>query len=112
MEGAADAAGAGASRPQPLGRLTLVDLAGSERIKATGAEGGALKEAQAINKSLSALGNVIAAAALLPYARDAGTAAGFRYAPLTRRQTAEKLLDLELDMGDDDDDDDPSPRGY
>ena len=27
-------------------------------------------------------------------------------------QTAEKLLDLELDMGDDDDDDDPSPRGY
>ena len=55
---------------------------------------------------------LLAAAALLPYARDAGTADGFRYAPLTRRQTAEKLLDLELDMGDDDDDDDPSPRGY
>lgn len=43
------------------GRLSLVDLAGSERIAKTGASGATLKEAQAINKSLSALGNVISA---------------------------------------------------
>ena len=41
------------------GRLILVDLAGSERLGKTGAEGKALKEAQNINKSLSALGDVI-----------------------------------------------------
>ena len=51
------------------GKLTLVDLAGSERAKRTGASGSGagdsaagaerLKEAQSINKSLSALGNVI-----------------------------------------------------
>lgn len=41
------------------GKLHLVDLAGSERISKSGAEGQALKEAQAINKSLSALGDVI-----------------------------------------------------
>ena len=39
--------------------LHLVDLAGSERQKATEAAGARLKEASAINKSLSALGNVI-----------------------------------------------------
>jgi hypothetical protein len=38
-----------------------VDLAGSERINKSGAAGQALKEAQNINKSLSALGDVIAA---------------------------------------------------
>jgi len=41
------------------GKLHLVDLAGSERISKSGATGQALKEAQAINKSLSALGDVI-----------------------------------------------------
>lgn len=35
--------------------------AGSERLNKSGAEGQALKEAQAINGSLSALGNVISA---------------------------------------------------
>ncbi|KAJ0404632.1 hypothetical protein P43SY_009845 [Pythium insidiosum] len=45
------------------GRLFLVDLAGSERLSKTGAEGQRLKEAQNINKSLSALGDVIAARA-------------------------------------------------
>jgi kinesin family member C2/C3 len=45
------------------GRLHLVDLAGSERLNKTGAEGKALKEAQNINKSLSALGDVIQARA-------------------------------------------------
>jgi kinesin family protein C2/C3 len=43
------------------GRLHLVDLAGSERINKSGATGQALKEAQNINKSLSALGDVIQA---------------------------------------------------
>ncbi|XP_059166584.1 carboxy-terminal kinesin 2-like [Physella acuta] len=43
------------------GMLNLVDLAGSERIKDSGSEGQRLTEAQAINKSLSNLGNVIMA---------------------------------------------------
>merc|ERR1712227_35124 len=43
------------------GKLYLVDLAGSEKIGKTGAEGETLEEAKNINKSLSALGNVIAA---------------------------------------------------
>lgn len=42
-----------------ISRLHLVDLAGSERQKGTGATGIRLKEAGGINKSLSALGNVI-----------------------------------------------------
>lgn len=46
------------------GKLNLVDLAGSERIDKSGATGTALKEAQNINKSLSALGDVIAARAM------------------------------------------------
>ncbi|XVF42002.1 hypothetical protein PTKIN_Ptkin01aG0325200 [Pterospermum kingtungense] len=41
------------------GKLILVDLAGSEKVEKTGAEGRVLEEAKTINKSLSALGNVI-----------------------------------------------------
>jgi kinesin family protein 3/17 len=43
------------------GKLNLVDLAGSERQSKTHATGDRLKEAQKINLSLSALGNVISA---------------------------------------------------
>ncbi|XP_043922240.1 kinesin-like protein KIFC3, partial [Protopterus annectens] len=43
------------------GKLNLVDLAGSERVWKSGAEGDRLKEAQNINKSLLALGDVIQA---------------------------------------------------
>uniref|UniRef100_A0A453S1N7 Kinesin-like protein n=1 Tax=Aegilops tauschii subsp. strangulata TaxID=200361 RepID=A0A453S1N7_AEGTS len=41
------------------GKIVLVDLAGSEKVEKTGAEGRVLDEAKTINKSLSALGNVI-----------------------------------------------------
>jgi len=43
------------------GKLHLCDLAGSERVERSGAEGDRLKEATAINKSLSALADVFAA---------------------------------------------------
>ena len=47
--------------------MNLVDLAGSERADSTGATGDRLKEGANINKSLSALGNVISVS------RDANT---------------------------------------
>eukprot|EP01052_Picozoa_sp_SAG31_P011669 SAG31_NODE_665_length_12992_cov_3.676181_3_plen_743_part_00 len=54
-----------------VGKLSLVDLAGSERAGKTGATADRLKEAQSINKSLSALGDVISAlsagAEFIPY---------------------------------------------
>ena len=48
-----------------VGKLNLVDLAGSERLSESGSASNQklLKEAQSINKSLSTLGNVIAAVA-------------------------------------------------
>eukprot|EP00358_Blepharisma_japonicum_P002121 CAMPEP_0202953118 /NCGR_PEP_ID=MMETSP1395-20130829/43595_1 /ASSEMBLY_ACC=CAM_ASM_000871 /TAXON_ID=5961 /ORGANISM="Blepharisma japonicum, Strain Stock R1072" /LENGTH=360 /DNA_ID=CAMNT_0049665653 /DNA_START=203 /DNA_END=1281 /DNA_ORIENTATION=- len=43
------------------GLLTMVDLAGSERLSKSGSEGLRLNEAKNINKSISALGNCVAA---------------------------------------------------
>ncbi|XP_064640598.1 kinesin-like protein KIFC3 isoform X2 [Lineus longissimus] len=48
-------------KTKAIGKLNLVDLAGSERVAKSGADGERLKEAQSINKSLAALGNVIQA---------------------------------------------------
>jgi kinesin family protein 5 len=52
-----------ATQKKLTGKLYLVDLAGSEKVSKTGAEGAVLEEAKNINKSLSALGNVISALA-------------------------------------------------
>merc|ERR1719399_1271221 len=46
-------------KTEKLSMINLVDLAGSEKADQTGASGDRLKEGCAINKSLSALGNVI-----------------------------------------------------
>ena len=48
-----------ASGQRVSSKIHLIDLAGSEMVRKTDATGNALKEAQHINKSLSALGNVI-----------------------------------------------------
>merc|ERR1719424_1424037 len=56
---------------QRAGKLSLVDLAGSERLKRSEAVGERLREAQNINRSLSALADVISAkerrVAFVPY---------------------------------------------
>ena len=53
------------------GKLSLLDLAGSERTAKSGATADQLKEANAINKSLSALADVISSLAagqnFIPY---------------------------------------------
>ncbi|OQR83828.1 kinesin-like protein [Achlya hypogyna] len=51
------------SEVELVGSLSLVDLAGSERLSRSGATGDRLKEAQAINKSLSSLADVFSAIA-------------------------------------------------
>ena len=47
-----------------------MDLAGSEKVGKTGAEGKLLEEAKTINKSLSALGNVVNALTCSPQSRS------------------------------------------
>ena len=54
--------------PGSNAKLNLVDLAGSEKVSLSGAAGEVLKEAIAINKSLSALSNVVKA--LVEQAKD------------------------------------------
>lgn len=49
----------GSSKTVKISNINLIDLAGSEKSSQTGATGDRLKEGNAINKSLSALGNVI-----------------------------------------------------
>lgn len=49
----------GGTKGNKVSMINLVDLAGSEKAGQTGASGDRLKEGCAINKSLSALGNVI-----------------------------------------------------
>ncbi|CAD7937179.1 unnamed protein product [Amoebophrya sp. A120] len=52
-------AAGGATQLKKTGKLSFVDLAGSERVKKSEVTGDRLKEAQYINKSLSALQDVI-----------------------------------------------------
>jgi hypothetical protein len=63
-------------------KINLVDLAGSERVKSTGATGATLKEGANINKSLSALGNVINA--LVEAGKGKNTFIPYRNSKLTR----------------------------
>ena len=56
-------AGLGPSGARSEGVLHMVDLAGSERVKVSKAEGARLKETVGINRSLSALADVVAALA-------------------------------------------------
>eukprot|EP00698_Gefionella_okellyi_P012000 TRINITY_DN3208_c0_g1_i1.p1 TRINITY_DN3208_c0_g1~~TRINITY_DN3208_c0_g1_i1.p1 ORF type:complete len:939 (+),score=213.43 TRINITY_DN3208_c0_g1_i1:46-2862(+) len=72
----------GHPQSQRVSIVNLVDLAGSERQQATGAEGQRLREACAINKSLSALGNVIGA--LADMAKGKKTFVPYRDSILTR----------------------------
>ncbi|KAF9681624.1 hypothetical protein SADUNF_Sadunf05G0021200 [Salix dunnii] len=64
------------------GKVILVDLAGSEKVEKSGAEGKVLEEAKTINKSLSALGNVINALTCGPSTRSSHIP--FRDSKLTR----------------------------
>ena len=65
-----------------LGKLFCCDLAGSEKIAKTEAEGQTLEEAKMINKSLSALGNVINA--LTEQKSKGGPFVPYRDSKLTR----------------------------
>ena len=70
------------TRETITGTLTLVDLAGSEMVKKTAASGKRLEEAKSINKSLSALGNVINA--LTQKGRGQNSHVPYRDSKLTR----------------------------
>jgi hypothetical protein len=61
--------------------LNFVDLAGSERVLRTGAQGERLKEATAINGSLSTLGSVVAGLRRASHLAAAGGAQGGVHVP-------------------------------
>ncbi|KAF8022952.1 hypothetical protein BT93_F0462 [Corymbia citriodora subsp. variegata] len=70
------------NQTRTYGKLILVDLAGSEKVEKTGAEGRVLEEAKTINKSLSALGNVVHALTCGPNVK--GNHVPYRNSKLTR----------------------------
>merc|ERR1712176_450762 len=65
-------------------KMNLVDLAGSERAAKTGAQGDTLKEGANINKSLSALGNVINALSSMANSGSKKVFIPYRNSKLTR----------------------------
>lgn len=66
--------------PPSLGKINFVDLAGSERLRDSGSEGVNAIETRSINKSLFALGNVIASLS----SRNEATFVPYRDSNLTR----------------------------
>ncbi len=65
--------------------INLVDLAGSEKSAQAGTQGDRLKEGNAINQSLTTLGNVISALAdIATGKKPAGSHVPYRDSNLTR----------------------------
>ena len=74
------------------GKLYICDLAGSEMVRKTEAEGQRLQEAKAINRSLSALGNVIKALTL-PSNQSSGSAPSSSHVPYRDSKLTRLLQD-------------------
>ncbi|CAL9750273.1 unnamed protein product [Musa acuminata subsp. burmannicoides] len=87
---------------KPVSKLWLVDLGGSERLLKTGATGHTLDEGRAINLSLSALGDVIAALRMrrshIPYRNSKLT----QILSDSLGNNSKVLMILHISLGDDD----------